>query len=121
MKTFKLPTEGGTTSTVAVSATPLAAVAMTRTPVPSATPVTRPVELTVANALLLLVQVNVVGETAPPASRPVAVSCRVPATATLVGLGVTSTVATGPAGPPHTPPPAVNGPVPGVPRLAPFA
>src|SRR5688500_4825092 len=104
MNTFRRPTEAGTTSTVPVPATPLAAVATIKTPVPSATPVTRPLALTVASDGLELVQVNVVGDTVPPASRPVAVSCRVPATVTLVGLGVTSTVTTGPTGPPHPAP-----------------
>src|SRR6266404_2065153 len=63
---------------------------------PAATPVTRPFASTVAVAVLLELHVTMRSvSTLLLASRKVAVSCCVPPTTTLAGVGVTVTVATG--------------------------
>jgi hypothetical protein len=84
----------GVTFSVAPPLTLLAAIAVIVV-VPSATPVATPFASTVANAGLLLDQVNVVVTTLLPASRAVAVNACVAPTLTLLGLGVTVTLATG--------------------------
>src|SRR5712691_12172415 len=64
--------------------------------VPAATPVTRPLPLTVATAALLVAHVTARPLSAvPPASRGVAVSCPVWPTRTLDAAGLTVTDATG--------------------------
>jgi len=64
--------------------------------VPAATPVTRPLVLTVATAVLLLAQVIVRPDRELPfASFGVAVSCTVWPTGTLAVVGLTATEATG--------------------------
>src|SRR5437867_2629943 len=66
---------------------------------PAPTPVTRPLPLTLATAVLLLVQLTVRPDSGVPfASFGVATSCTVPPTETLAVAGVTSTVATGTGG-----------------------
>src|SRR2546425_11085648 len=63
---------------------------------PAATPVTRPLPLTVATAALLVAHVTVRPfSTPPPASLGVAVSCTVWPTRTLADAGLTVTDATG--------------------------
>ncbi|HVM42849.1 MAG TPA: hypothetical protein VMT77_05050 [Gemmatimonadales bacterium] len=67
---------------------------------PAATPVTTPLPLTVASAVLLEAQVITRPvSTFPPASFVVAVSGTVPPTTTDAGLGATVTVATGTGAP----------------------
>jgi hypothetical protein len=88
-------TGGAGTVTDAVPATP--SIVAVIVAVPGATAVTSPVALTVATPGALDVQLAGPrpARVAPPASRAVAVSCWVAPTATVAGVGVTATLATG--------------------------
>ena len=88
---------GGVTVTLVEPGMLLALVAVMLTTLPLMCPVTTPLASTDAAAGFALVHVNVVTTWVPFASFAVAVSARVPFTGTVVGLGVTVTVATGPA------------------------
>src|SRR5258706_6976956 len=100
-----------TVSAVVPLLAPLVAVTVT---VPTAIPVATPPDPTVATAVLLEDQPTAPSIGVPFASRSVAVSCTVAATATAAGFGVTVTEATavesGPA------PPAASPPQPAAPR-----
>jgi hypothetical protein len=87
------PVGGVVTVIAAVPVTPLVAAPIVV--LPAATPLTTPLEFTVATAVLLLVQVNVWPEMMLPLpSRAVAVSWIVLPACTLAGVGVTDTLAT---------------------------
>jgi len=89
-------TTGASTTVIKDAPVFVSPVAVIVTGPPAATPVTRPFASTVAVAVLLELHVTMRSvSTLLLASRKVAVSCCVPPTTTLAGVGVTVTVATG--------------------------